>query len=1382
MTKAAKRLARLQELADAQEWDLALQLVDGWLAEQRKGGAVEPDQLGLLQSRARLLGGPLGRLREAAYAYREILGHLGGASDDHVAYRLALSADLADVLTRLEATDELARLGAEICAARPWSRRPPRPDPELDDDANSEWRAAVLTLARLAERLSRFDEAEDAYRALISAAPASIEVTDPAATAVNNLGLLLSKLGRHEEAADRIGTFLQAVSAVAEDALVQLATGLHNLAVVGHARGADREAEVACRRARVLWELAPGDHRVSMAAADDLLAVTLQAQGDLAAARPMFEAGLRTRAELLGEVHPGYAATLNNLGALDLELGHIDAAAAALGRAAEILRDALGENHPDYARTLVNLSRVADASGDTDTACQRAEQARAILMATLGEDSADTIGITTTLGTYEADRGNYERARKLCEDAVRRYARRDATGSASAPSRPAAGAGTAGADETADARYPAALMNLGHVLATEGDHRTAMGMFAEARATAERVLGPRHPTVAAILANLADSLLETGDLGAAEQVARQALALRREVLGPRHPEVAMILNNLGNILLRAGRYAEGIPLLGQAADLRREILPAAHPDRARSANNLAVAYAEIGDLAEAEKGYRAALRQWVDILGRDHPDVALARTNLGQLLTHREHFTEAEAELLEALRIRRAAAGDSHPDVADTLSALGNLWLRTNDVDRATGALTDALEIRRAAHGDSHPDVARALNNLGTLHLGHGDIVSAERLLAEAVEVAARALGPRHPDLSGMLTNLATVDIMAGRTRSAFDRLVRASRIDDEAMLDVFAISADRRRLEFLASLRATYCALIALLVDQAALNVSGSESLGEADVRVILDIVLRRKGIATEILAAGRREAIQSADPAVAGALVELTTVSGRIAQHILAGPEATGSERYAETLDELQARAERLEISLAQDRGRAFAASLLHAAGLDAAPTVPSDQMGGENDLVSRIAHTLPAGAALVEIVEIDQLDSPVPGGAHRVGRTSHCLAFVIGSAATAAPSVTVVRLGDPATIDAAIADFRVDLTNDQNRAPGPPRNLVPAGGRPRSHWWDTGRALAGLVLDPLLPALGGATELIIGPDGDLARLPFDVLPLDETSLAADSFVISYLGTGRDLLRDAARPSSAPPVVIADPDYDAPPELGAVGGSASMPPTPQGPFGPLPATREEGRQVAMMLGVEPVMGSAATKAFVGGLRSPRILHIATHGFALPAIDRSDEPIPPGARRTVVTQPRFALLLAADDPELRSGLALAGINRWLRGESTPDDVGDGIVNARDIASLDLTGTELVVMSACETGLGLVQVGEAVFGLRRAFAVAGANTLITSLWAVPDEQTRTLMEHFYRRLLAGDGVRHALRDAQARVRRDHPHPWYWGGFICQGAAGPIGSA
>ena len=227
---------------------------------------------------------------------------------------------------------------------------------------------------------------------------------------------------------------------------------------------------------------------------------------------------------------------------------------------------------------------------------------------------------------------------------------------------------------------------------------------------------------------------------------------------------------------------------------------------------------------------------------------------------------------------------------------------------------------------------------------------------------------------------------------------------------------------------------------------------------------------------------------------------------------------------------------------------------------------------------------------------------------------------------------------------------------------------------------------------------------------------------------------------------------------------------------------------TKTEGQRIADILHVYPWLREKVLETPLKACRSPHILHIATHGFFLP-----DQPHDPPNKDNLILGGIEVLLAVQTDggminrlsgeglenPLLRSGLALAGVNTWLQNRPFPTDAEDGILTAEDVSGMDLSNTELVVLSACETGLGMVLTGEGVFGLRRAFVLAGAQTLVMSLWKVPDEQTKELMVDFYNRLLSGKPRAEALREAQLAMKEKYPYPYYWGAFICQGNPGPL---
>ena len=285
-----------------------------------------------------------------------------------------------------------------------------------------------------------------------------------------------------------------------------------------------------------------------------------------------------------------------------------------------------------------------------------------------------------------------------------------------------------------------------------------------------------------------------------------------------------------------------------------------------------------------------------------------------------------------------------------------------------------------------------------------------------------------------------------------------------------------------------------------------------------------------------------------------------------------------------------------------------------------------------------------------------------------------------------------------------------------------------------------LSRLILDPLEVDATGLARLIASPDGELSVIPFGALLDAKGRYLVERYEVDDLASGRDLLRLSTRlPSREPPLIVADPTSQTQSTRAGRDGARA--------FEPLPATAQEATALQTLLpGARVATKTVATETLVKGVKGPRLLHIATHGFFF---DPASLAATPGrldqagatAATAVESTGRFALL--------RSGLALAGANAMEAGEKD-----DGLLTALEAASLDLHGTQLVVLSACETGLGEVRSGDGVYGLRRALTLAGAETQVMSLWQVSDEATRDLMIGFYRNLNAHRGRVAALRTVQ----------------------------
>ncbi|MEL7358246.1 MAG: CHAT domain-containing tetratricopeptide repeat protein [Cyanobacteria bacterium J06560_6] len=430
------------------------------------------------------------------------------------------------------------------------------------------------------------------------------------------------------------------------------------------------------------------------------------------------------------------------------------------------------------------------------------------------------------------------------------------------------------------------------------------------------------------------------------------------------------------------------------------------------------------------------------------------------------------------------------------------------------------------------------------------------------------------------------------------------------------------------------------------------------------------------------------------------------------------------------------------------------------------------------------LPAGSALIEIIATNIHAFPstsVSSNTQKI-HSSRYLAFVL--LAGEPDNFNIVDLGEINVIDELILSTKKQVYEELDfKELGfsgislPLLNTSPQSDIGANNWQK--------ILAPLLTAIGTRTKLYISPDGNLSQIPFEILPTEKGERLIDLYSISYLSAGRDLMeldRPSARQSRTKSVVVADPNFD----LSCTEKSSSSSSDSQGTsrhsrnldvsqgLRRLPGTREEGEAIARLLNVKPLMDDRATKDNLFKFsKSPLILHIATHGKFLPNQNSYTKDNTSHQHRLGITS---SIL---ENSLLRSWLVLAGANFRANKLKPLPEAGNGILTAEEASSLNLSGTALVTLSACETGKGDSLYGEGVFGLRRAFVLAGAKTLVMSLWKVPDQQSKELMLSFYSRLVKGEPCSEALQNAQLELKEKYPNPYYWGAFICQGYTGTI---
>ncbi|HEV3005599.1 MAG TPA: CHAT domain-containing protein, partial [Pirellulales bacterium] len=447
------------------------------------------------------------------------------------------------------------------------------------------------------------------------------------------------------------------------------------------------------------------------------------------------------------------------------------------------------------------------------------------------------------------------------------------------------------------------------------------------------------------------------------------------------------------------------------------------------------------------------------------------------------------------------------------------------------------------------------------------------------------------------------------------------------------------------------------------------------------------------------------------------------------------------------------------------------------------------------SAVRSALSRDSVLVDLVRFEPyLFTAGPGQPH--WEPARYVAWLVPSAGQG--RVRIVDLGEAKAIDQATAAARRAIETSA-------AELKHGAGREEAAEQKALAALTALaqrVLHPLLPALAGARELVISPDSQLWLVPWAALPLGDAEYAIERFSLRYVTSGRDLvlsqLAEALEtPKSTRPQIFADPDYDLDGKASEAATRAVLrgrekeltvraaPATSRGlsqPLARLRATALEARLIApaiAALGNEPPTVYCEQYALEGVLKlasSPRVLVISTHGFYLPEgqLGHGGGQTPAVGDRRSGPSPFAGTAL--DNPLLRCGLALAGCNRPHGGV----EVDDGILTGMEIVGCDLRGTELVVLSACATGLGEIHDGEGVAGLRQAFQLAGARAVVSTLWQIPNQESVELVGDFFSQLAAGASKAEALRAAQLtqiHARRHEAgaaHPFFWAAFTVTG--------
>jgi CHAT domain-containing protein/Tfp pilus assembly protein PilF len=876
-------------------------------------------------------------------------------------------------------------------------------------------------------------------------------------------------------------------------------------------------------------------------------------------------------------------------------------------------------------------------------------------------------------------------------------------------------------------------------LQEEADAHIAARQTKEALEKTERALAARRQRLGQLHSDVAQSISALGIIayqqGQYERAASffaEALEIREAVFGPDNPAVADSLNDLASMSLEGGDFVGPEPLFKRALDILHKASASSRTSapggdvQALTAvvlNNLARLYSRRGDYSRAESRYKEVIEIRERISGRDHGAVAAALANLGAVYYTSAQYEKAEKVLQRALAIQ--------PNQATAVSTLASVYFDQGEFQQAEPLFRRALAVDEQILNAQHPRLATRLLNLAETLRHTGQYAAAEPLYERALAIRQRALGPTHPDVAAAIMAQSRLRYATGDIAGAIELLSRGADVREDGLaLALTAGSAAEKQL------------YLSALADETDIAVSlhlGAAPASTAAAQLALTNILRRKGRSVDAMADHLQTVRRHLDDADQEMFNELSQKTSRLARIALRGA-ATEEERRSRSM--LPGEIRQLEQMISARSAEFRTASTK--------TTLPDVQMA------------LPVRTALIELVSYRPFSVRNP----RIAAFGepHYAAYLLRNDGR----IAAVDIGEAAVIDRHVRTFRTVLSS-------PGRGVLEAG-----------RTLYQKVIAPILPSLSDVDRLIVSADGALNLFPFAALVGQDDKYLVERFAISYVTSGRDLLRlETSGPEAqgrlSAAVIVADPLFGGvPPRSGATPSTtdATRAFDPREldrslRFSPLPATALEGAALAKLLpDARLYTGAEASEAQLKQLSAPAILHLATHGFFL----RPSAP----ARMAAATQGSPSSnqnpALDREDALVLSGVALAGANQRSSGNGE-----DGILTALEVASLDLWGTRMVVLSACETGLGDARSGEGVYGLRRALVLAGAESQLVSLWKVSDTATRDLMVAYYQRLRAGEGRADSLREVQLAMlrNRNRSHPFYWAGFIQSGDWRPM---
>ncbi|MCP3876411.1 MAG: CHAT domain-containing protein [Desulfobacteraceae bacterium] len=794
-----------------------------------------------------------------------------------------------------------------------------------------------------------------------------------------------------------------------------------------------------------------------------------------------------------------------------------------------------------------------------------------------------------------------------------------------------------------------------------------------------------------------------------------------------------------NVLNEQGKYAQAIPIAEKLQTIVEEDKESKNKAAGICLNVIGGLYTSFGDYEKAEKILTRALN--INQKSKNSLVISTSFGLMAKLHISKEDYANALPFAQKSLALREQNLKADDFMVSTSLNTLGEIYLNLHQFEKAEPLLIRAIEIRKK-HQNIHSLVI-SLNNLCYLYYERTDYQIASTLGITALELGEYGLGRDHPRLSETLNILGKISAAKEDFQKAFLYLKRAQSIDFQSIDNMKGFTSEAQKLKYIKKIEENFHVYLSLLLTRLT---DSREARLEA-----MNTLLRRKGIVLEVQKQFQR-ALVSEDPSLVETFQALSDIRFKLTNLAFSGPRKNSLNEYKQKLSLLKREKEKLERDLSTSS--------------QSYTTYLEKEKANCDSIVSSLKRK--KSSALVEFIKIKLYQ--FQKSESKDWSKFHYFAIIL------LPEnhydVHVVDLGEGDLIDKNISLLKVNFSNASFSKNSTQKIL------------QLSKSLYRSIFPPIQNVLNGRNHIFISPDGYLNLIPFEILYSPGGKFLIENYTFNYLSSGRDLLGfNMHKGSNNRALIIGDPDFDYADAIDASAGKKSGSNMLGIHFKRLPGTLEEVKTIHSFLGKENselFTGRQANEKVLMQKNAPKILHLATHGFFLDDFEASSNEAMTFKRGIKKVAQKKALpsndSFHIENPLLKSGFVLTGANN-----SMGSDTSEGIITAEKILGMRLQGTQMVVLSACDTGVGKVKSGEGVFGLRRAFSQAGARSLVMSMWSVPDLETKELMVEFYRNLVFNKMNRgQALRKAslkimkKAKQRYNTINPFYWGAFVFMG--------